>query len=640
MHSISVIRSEFAKGDYSAARMLDHPVYESWQRCSSNKLSMDGGVDYGFLSHQQLGDTLLQHKPLLDSASDPLERLYRSLGGAGWSVLFTDRNCHALRVYPSKNVSEPGIAKAFRQGAVLSEELIGTSAMSCAMASQRFVRVFGQEHYKSFHSSFNCAASPVFDPQGFVCASVDITNEAPNRDNGAFFLLEACARNIQNELIRTLPEAIVVELQVAGNQFGGDSLVLAFGYDQSVTGGNQVSQNFFGLDLRSSRVSFDDLFDEAFAVLFDRGLLRDEPFQLTLRGGIRLFGRVINADEKESTRSYAARASLFDRSESVDIEGDSVPNRSSRFYFGDQRVEAALKSSLNAVARLPVLLLGESGVGKDVMARMIHDASYAGNGAFVSLNCASIPESLIESELFGYDSGAFTGASKTGQMGKIQQADGGTLFLDEIGDMPPALQTRLLRVLETREVIRLGASKPVKVNFQLICATNRDLSAAINSGLFRQDLFYRINGYELQIPALRERADIVGVAQSILDEVAAPGRAFAASARSLIDAYAWPGNVRELRNAIIFADTQTPTGQAIEAKDFPPALQQQITPSVQDFTITYESTVVNGDGQLKNACDDLILKAIDECGGNMTQAAKQLGIGRATLYRKLAKIKH
>lgn len=636
MRSISVIRSEFEKGDFNAARMLDQPVYESWQRCSSNRLSMDGNVDYGFLSQEQLGDTLLQQKPLLDSAGDPLEQLYCSLGGAGWSVLFTDRNCHALRVYPSKNVSEPGIARAFRQGAVLSEELIGTSAMSCAMASQRFVRVFGQEHYKSFHSTFNCAASPVFDPMGFVCASVDITNEAPNRDNGAFYLLEACARNIQNELIRTLPEAIVVELQVADYRSGADSLVLAFAYDQSVIGANQIAQSFFGLDLRSNRVSFDSLFDEAFAVLFDRGLLRDEAFQLTLRGGIRLFGRVINACEKDSLRSYATGAFPLDRAEPVDIGRRPAQDRSEKFYFGDSRIEAALNSSLNAVARLPVLLLGESGVGKDVMAKMIHDASPAGGGEFVSLNCASIPETLIESELFGYDSGAFTGASRTGQIGKIQQAHGGTLFLDEIGDMPPALQTRLLRVLETREVIRLGASKPVKVNFQLICATNRDLSGAIESGAFRQDLFYRINGYELQIPALRERADIGGVAQSILREVASPGRAFAPSARALVESYSWPGNVRELRNAIIFADTQTGPGQLIEAEDFPRTVQQHSSESC----LPPGSNTASAEGILKNACDDLILEAIDECGGNMTRAAKQLGIGRATLYRKLARIKH
>jgi len=619
MPSMSLVRREFESGDHTLARMLDKPVYDSWQRCSAKQMPMQGNVEYGFLSDDQLKDTLLYRKPLLDGSRHHLDALYRSIGGAGWSVLLTDRHCNALRVYQSRNVAEQRIMQAFRQGAVLSEALIGTSAMSCAIESQRFVSVYGEEHYKAYHRDFNCAAVPVYDPLGAVCASVDITNESPLKDHGAFYLLEVCARNIQIELIRSIPDAIVIRLYSGNEPLGADHLVLAFAYDQTLVGANVIAQRFFKLNLQSEQVRFDTLFDEPFSILFDQGLLKSNRFSLDLVGGISLHGEVLDLPGSERARSVV----------SIPVAAGAKTPVGKRPCFGDPRIESAVDKSLKAIERLPVLLSGESGVGKEVVAQLIHDSSPAGKGEFVSLNCASIPESLIESELFGYERGAFTGASREGRIGKVQQANGGTLFLDEIGEMPLALQTRLLRVLETREVVKLGATKAEQIRFQLICATNKNLDDAIQTGEFRKDLLYRINGYEMRIPPLRERPDILGIAGNILREVSGGHRQFGSSALECITRYAWPGNVRELRNAIVYADTLVDSGRAIEAADLP----QYLRPSDDSMPI------IDGarDGTLKAACDGAIQEAIEKCDGNMTQAARYLGIGRATLYRRLAK---
>ncbi|WP_299196804.1 sigma-54-dependent Fis family transcriptional regulator [uncultured Amphritea sp.] len=651
--NMSVVRRDFERGQHDLARLLDKPIFDSWQRCYSNNLLMAGHVDYGFLASDQFKDIFLFQKPLLDCSRKHLDALYQSLGGAGWSVLLTDNVCQVLDVRRSKNIAEPRIMDAFRQGAVLSEELIGTSAMSCAITSERFVSVFGPEHYKEFHKSFNCAAVPVYDPLGSVCATVDITNEAPNRDPAAFYLLEACARNIQNELIMSIPNAIVIELQSGTGQFGANSIVLAFSYEQTVIGANIVAERFFKLDLKHQSIYFEGLFDESFSVLFDQGLLRSQSFNLNLSGGISLHGRVLNVPRSEQERLFQSgelnppelsfQQKGFDQNRlekhSQDYknrvlkkkEAEKIDSSAAKPYFGDQRIHAAIDNGLKAIGRLPVLILGESGVGKEVVARYLHQFSPARKGQLVTLNCASIPESLIESELFGYEAGTFTGASREGRAGKIQQANGGSLFLDEIGDMPVALQTRLLRVLETREVVRLGSAKSESVQFQLICATHKNISGAIENGAFRRDLFYRISGFEITIPPLRERDDIRGVSKLILADESDGQRQLTDEALHYINRYSWPGNVRELRNALIYADTLAEPGRSIEPGDLPDIVYANR--SVSDATIENFTT-----STIKASCDEMILEAIERFEGNLTQAAKYLGIARSTLYRKMEKL--
>ncbi len=276
---------------------------------------------------------------------------------------------------------------------------------------------------------------------------------------------------------------------------------------------------------------------------------------------------------------------------------------------------------------LPLLLLGETGVGKDVFANAIHQSSKRRNGPFVSVNCASVPADLLESEFFGYAEGAFTGSKKGGRKGKFEMADGGTLFLDEIGDMPLPLQGKLLRVLQTQEVEKLGAEKSVPVNVRILAATNQDLERKVESKLFRADLFYRLNVLTVHIPPLRERRDdILVLSNYFLEELNRQyGRSVALAPETLfsLTQYDWPGNVRELRNVIGRGFMITDSHQILP-HHLPPVIFKEREAGLRPLA-----------GQRSQKERDMIVTCLRNYKGNMTKAAKALGIHRSTLYNKI-----
>jgi DNA-binding NtrC family response regulator/pSer/pThr/pTyr-binding forkhead associated (FHA) protein len=293
------------------------------------------------------------------------------------------------------------------------------------------------------------------------------------------------------------------------------------------------------------------------------------------------------------------------------------------------------------VAQTPmtVLILGETGVGKEVVASEIHRRSPRATKPFVQLNCASLPETLLESELFGYERGAFTGADKKKQ-GYFEAADGGTLFLDEIGEIPITLQPKLLRVLEERKLTRLGGTAEVKVDVRLVCATNRDLEQDVQRARFREDLFFRVSAFTLLVPPLRDRKSEVRplaerFALKYARELKQSPSGFSPEAMSLLEAYPWPGNIRELRNAIERAVVLAPSG-TIEAEHLPPRVREGARAARSG------APIVVGEGvdvreQIAEVERAAIVTAMEECGGNQTRAAQKLGLSRRALIYKLEK---
>ncbi len=314
--------------------------------------------------------------------------------------------------------------------------------------------------------------------------------------------------------------------------------------------------------------------------------------------------------------------------------------------MGRSEALETVKRLARKAARTPstVLITGESGTGKELLARAIHAASPFAEGPFVSVNCAAIPENLLEAELFGYEEGAFTGARKGGKPGKIELADGGTLFLDEIGDMPLAMQAKLLRVLEERRVERVGGvtSRPVRV--RVIAATNRSLEEMVRKGAFRADLYYRLNIIRLHLPPLRERrTDIPLLLSHHLERVVRryrlPAKSFTKEAVSILLAYHWPGNVRELVNTVE-ALVNLVDGPDIRPEDLPPHIRSAAkTPDGQGAEEAQEELSLVR--EVKRAAEERererILAALSQAGGNKAKAARLLGIHRSTLYEKLRK---
>ena len=301
-------------------------------------------------------------------------------------------------------------------------------------------------------------------------------------------------------------------------------------------------------------------------------------------------------------------------------------------------MRAAITRARKVMAKpIALLLQGESGVGKEMLARAVHDSGPRRDHAFVAVNCAALPENLIEAELFGYQGGAFTGARREGAPGRIREAQGGTLFLDEIGDMPLSLQARLLRVLQDRQVVPLGGGKPVAVDFSLICATHRQLPLEMQAGRFREDLYYRLNGLTLQLPALRERSDLDHLLASALRELV-PDRAVSIAPDLLpqLRRYRWPGNVRQLANALrtacaLLDDHET----VIDWEHLPDDLAQALR--LDDAPKVGSHNDLAGDAMpdLRTVSRQTIARALGACGGNLSEAARSLGISRNTLYRKM-----
>jgi transcriptional regulator with PAS, ATPase and Fis domain len=370
------------------------------------------------------------------------------------------------------------------------------------------------------------------------------------------------------------------------------------------------------------------------------------------------------------------------RSDSTARSGPAAAGGLAQLRTGDAQIASVIDKIRRVLDRdIPTLILGETGTGKELLARAIHMDSARAKQPFVAVNCASIPETLIEAELFGYEDGAFTGARRKGAVGKIVQANGGTLFLDEIGDMPVALQAHLLRVLQERQVTPLGSTKSVAVDVSIICATHRNLREMIDAKLFREDLFYRLNGLAVRLPPLRERSDLMALVRRILDQLAEPGGRPRhlqpnADVLRLFQHYHWPGNVRQLFNVLrtaavmaanepvitrehlsddfldeaLAAQAAPAAGAASAAAPDPaPAARAEapaslVVPSPADLPppapvaavpARWSGEAAGSPKSLEEMEIDAIRRAVDEAGGNISVASKRLGISRNTIYRKL-----
>jgi transcriptional regulator with PAS, ATPase and Fis domain len=283
-------------------------------------------------------------------------------------------------------------------------------------------------------------------------------------------------------------------------------------------------------------------------------------------------------------------------------------------------------------------------VGKEVFARAAHASGPRRAGPFVAVNCAALPESLIEAELFGYQGGAFTGARKEGAPGRIREAEGGTLFLDEIGDMPLAMQARLLRVLQERAVVPLGGGRAVPVDFALVCATHRTLRTEMDAGRFREDLYYRLNGLTLHLPPLRQRSDLAGLVARLLADIA-PGRPIAVAPDLLqaFGAYRWPGNLRQLANALrtacaLAADDEGELGWPHLPDDLAEDLRALADPVLPAHAAGATEHGAEDGADLRAQSERTVARVVGECAGNLSEAARRLGISRNTLYRKLSEL--
>ena len=598
------------------------PVARSWQRCHSAGLEPVGRLfDVAHLSAYQLATAAEQKQEFIAHAKPVMEYLHDQMRNSGSMVILADECGVLLQALGDTDFLGRAERVALMPGASWAERYRGTNAIGTALAENAAVTIHGEEHYLERNGFLTCAAAPIAAPDGRLLGVLDISGDYRGRHPHTFGLVQAAAQMIENRLFETR-HATSLRLRFHPFAEGIGTVaegMLALAEDGWITGANGPALRLLGLSTSDlSAISVERLFEANVQMLCDWARRsQGQPLLVEARRGLRFHVRVDLG--RGRVPAPAAKTRHADALAAIDT--------------GDERLAAAIERARKVVGKpIQLLLQGESGAGKEVFARALHDSGPRAGKPFVAVNCAALPENLIESELFGYVPGAFTGARKEGSPGRIREAHGGTLFLDEIGDMPLSLQARLLRVLQERQVSPLGGAKPVPVDFALICATHRNLKIEIEQGRFRADLYYRINGMALQLPALRERSDFSTLVKRLLHEVS--GRddvALDASLASAFAGYAWPGNLRQLANALQTACALLDDGETlIDWQHLPDDLQKDLRGAVAKAVFVEEAA-----DSLRAASSAAIQRAIDGAYGNMSEAARRLGISRNTLYRHL-----
>ncbi|OLS62360.1 sigma-54-dependent Fis family transcriptional regulator [Pseudomonas putida] len=557
--------------------------------------------------HQQ------QHQEYLDIASQGVSGLARRVVPAGFAVLLSDEHGITLDArLPSAHT--PYSRSGLVVGARWDESIAGTNGIGTTLAAAEPLIIHRQEHFLDANARLSCSVAPIFDAQGLLRGCLNATclnNDGPKESQYLTLqLVILYARLIENAHFRqsyrdrlTLSLKPIDEIADLANE-----QLLALDDSGRVIGANRAA--FVAHHQPAGRTLPGSLIDQ----LLPMGV--DELLRLTNGGARGLRLRALHDDALLDLSLRIPSAQHRPTPAPAKVQPPRHPDLE-RLAGADPTLQQAVRRLRKVIDKdIAILITGETGTGKEAFARAIHQASARRAGPFVALNCAAIPESLIESELFGYRGGSFTGAEKKGMKGKLELANGGTLFLDEIGDMPAHLQTRLLRVLAEREISPIGAPAPVPLDIQVVCATHQDLQAMLRDKGFREDLFYRLNGMHLRLPPLRERSD----RGQLLDElVAAQGVRMTAEARqSLLDA-PWPGNVRQLLNALRYAVALAEDG-CIEVECLPEELLRgSPAPSGSDPE------------------GSSLVAVLRRHRWNISAAATELGVARSTLYRQMKK---
>jgi sigma-54 dependent transcriptional regulator, acetoin dehydrogenase operon transcriptional activator AcoR len=602
----------------------DRVIAQSWYRSVINhRLDPSSAARLDILCAEDIRQHQQRHQQYLDIASQGVSGLARRVVPAGFAVLLSDAQGITLDArLPDQHA--PYVRSGLVVGARWDESVAGTNGIGTTLAAAEPLIIHRDEHFLTSNARLSCSVAPIFDAQGLLQGCLNATclnSDGPKESQYLTLqLVILYARLIENAHFRqsyrdrlTLSLKPIDEIADLANE-----QLLALDNNGRVIGANHAA--FVAHDQANSPKLLGSLIDQ----LLPMGV--DELLRMTNGGarGLRLRARQDEALLDLSLRIPSSQHRLTpapaksQRPAHPDLE---------QLAGGDPALQQAVRRLRKVIDKdIAVLITGETGTGKEAFARAIHQTSARRAGPFVALNCAAIPESLIESELFGYRGGSFTGAEKKGMKGKLELANGGTLFLDEIGDMPAHLQTRLLRVLAEREIFPIGAAIPVALDIQVICATHQDLQGMLRDKHFREDLFYRLNGMNLSLPPLRERSDRAQLIQQLLDsQVGAKGLQLTAQARQCLLDAPWPGNIRQLINALRYA-VALAEDSCIDLDCLPAELLHGATHALPASDPTGSEPPASN-----------LLAILRRHRWNISAAASELGVARSTLYRQMKK---
>ncbi len=630
----------------------------SHERCAAIGLSRFESPDHSPLGRTDLNVARERNLRLHTHAAPVMEMLFEQIVHTQSMVVLCDATGTVIHAIGDDDFLARASKVALQPGANWSEQAKGTNAIGTAQVAETPTLVHADEHFMHANHFLTCSAAPILDPRGNILGVLDVSGDKRSYHQHTMALVKMSARMIENHwLSDDFRHVMRVHFHVRPGYIGTlMEGILAVAPDGRLVGANRSALEQLAMSGAALRMqTLASLFGTSVGALVDhfRSPLA-MPLALRMADGREM--HLVARFNWPAWQSALPMPRAHDGPAAVCAV--VAPRRTAAglaaLCTGDAQVAALVDKARRVIDRdIPILIVGETGTGKETLARAIHQDSQRARQPFVAVDCAAIPEALIEAELFGREEGAFGGARSQAAVGKIVQASGGTLFLDQIGEMPLAVQAHLLRVLQERQVLALGASAPVPVDIAIVCATQQPLKERIEAQTFRDDLYYRLNGITLRLPALRQRSDIAMLAERIVAAIAereAPASppALAGELAGLLQRHPWPGNVRQLFNVLRSAFAMAAGARLIGrvhlpddfleellALDDTPPLPRPAPMQADPAAPVAGANAAPAQRSLGELEIEAIRQALDGAGGNISEAAKRLGISRNTIYRKL-----
>lgn len=627
-------------------------IQDSWYRCEQFGLDHGSRPDFAALPKGTLSDLVDQHRSLLETTENEVLPYYENiLSNSACMIVLADRQGHVLNTW-----GQPRFGSAAEHGLVggnqWSEMGAGTNAIGTALITGEAIQVGRDEHFLRANRFMVGSASPIYNTKNDLVGVLDISSDAYLPQDHTFGMVKLMSLSVENRLIFSAFQQEHFILSFNTNVVSLDSHwsgILVLDENGTIVSANRRAEVVLARDL--ALLNINQIFDiEMREIKHHPSSL---PMKLIAMGRYQFYVKVIppvqqimrvpdfrqRADYVSPSQSSTYAASIEAKNTPAEkmIEAVKTPSNIpdnviplAELQHGDESVERLVRQAHKIMEKdIPILIHGETGAGKEIFVRSLHYHSSRSKEMLVAVNCAAIPSDLVESELFGYEKGAFTGAQNKGSIGLIRRAHRGTLFLDEIGEMPMAVQSRLLRVLQERVVTPLGSTEMYPVDIKLISATNRALKTEIKEGRFRQDLYYRISGLNIKLPALRERSDKAQLIQYLHNRLRKeePGPTLSKAMLDLLIKHPWPGNMRQLAH-VLKVGMAMADEEVLEEWHLPDDFFDDLDHNMESF-IKVSATDTNHEEPLEL----LIPRLLHEFKGNVSQTAKTAGVSRNTVYK-------
>ena len=602
-------------------------IEDSWGRCRQFGLTHSTPATIDLPDSGVLSELMDQNHYLVHTTHTEVLPYYEHiLSNTECLIMLADSSGRVLNSWGDQRFLNKQNRTMFSPGVTWKERQIGTNAIGTALATGHPVQIERDEHFLKANRFMVGSAAPIYDVNRELVGVIDVSSDAYLPQAHTLGMVKMMTQSVENRLIVSMfkDEHFILtfntNLDILDSQWSG---MLVFTEEGSIISANRRAEILLANDL--ALLNIENVLNVSLRVLKTHP--EDMALDMVAFGKYRLYG-VIKKPHRPPARELDFRKKETTQTKSKDFTLESI-------NIGDSRLARAIEQAKRIIEKdIPILIHGETGVGKEVFVKALHNTSSRKNHNLVALNCAAIPPDLVESELFGYEKGAFTGANTKGSIGLIRKAHKGTLFLDEIGDMPLTVQARLLRVLQERQITPLGSTENYPVDVRLVSATHRSLKLEVEQGSFRQDLYYRVSGLNISLPSLQEREDKYTLFSRVLEHYTehAIAPTLSHDVLALFMEYSWPGNIRQLVSILQIAEVMS-DGSTITLADLPDDFLEEVKTEQHPLQPS-EPQALATDSEAATHW----LTVYQENDQNVSKTAKQLNISRNTLYKKLREL--